>query len=122
MKEGYLRWRQHIPAFILQYAHDNPNTFGEKGLASFQRQYQVSESMYQQFVRFGKAQGESATPPTDTFTQRELKRFLKARLARQFYGDEGFYTIWNQEDEMVKEAVRLLRTENPLVAARKEKE
>ncbi|MEZ4983594.1 MAG: hypothetical protein R2795_00910 [Saprospiraceae bacterium] len=52
----------------------------------------------------------------------ELKRFLKARLARQFYGDEGFYTIWNQEDEMVKEAVRLLRTENPLVAARKEKE
>jgi len=42
---------------------------------------------------------------------------MKARLAKHLFGDEGFYTIWNNEDDMVEEALRILQLDNPVSAS-----
>ena len=43
-----------------------------------------------------------------------MKLLLKARLARNLYKEDGFYTIWNDQDEVVKAALSALKKESPL--------
>ena len=82
--------------------------------------YQVPNKVFQEYIQYAREQGEETAVPTNSRVMKELNRFLKARIARQLYGDEGFFAVWNKQDDMVLEALRVLRTENPLVAARKE--
>lgn len=115
LNESYLTWRQYIPAFAIQYATDHPNTSGQQ---SFVSGFQVSPALYSDFVRYAKAQGEKTTAPTANSIQAELKRFLKARLARQYFGPAAFYAVWNQSDAMIIQAQRLLKAKNPVAQAR----
>ena len=41
---------------------------------------------------------------------------MKARLAKLLYGDKAMYTVLNQGDDMVKEALQVLRARKPIVA------
>jgi carboxyl-terminal processing protease len=115
LNESYLTWRQYIPAFAIQYAADHPNTSGQQPFVSG---FQISPALYSDFVRYAKAQGEKSAAPTANSVQTELKRFLKARLARQYFGPAAFYAVWNQSDAMIIQAQRLLKAKNPVAQAR----
>ena len=63
-------------------------------LNSFAANFRVSGEMYQALLDYGREQGEDAGFPDNFTVKDELKRFLKARLARQLYGAEGFFKVW----------------------------
>ena len=120
LREDYLRWRQYAAGFVFSMTEQNPGLDKQYSLAKFAQSYQISPATYQAYLDYAKTQGEETAVPTHPRVQSELKRFLKARLARQLYGDEGFFKVWNEKDEMITEALRVLRASNPLAAARKE--
>lgn len=120
LREDYLRWRQYAAGFVFKYVEQEKDLATRYELDNFVRNYQVPNKVFQEYIQYAREQGEETAVPTNSRVMKELNRFLKARIARQLYGDEGFFAVWNKQDDMVLEALRVLRTENPLVAARKE--
>ena len=120
LREDYLRWRQYAAGYIFRYAEQNPDMAERYDLQSFVANFRLPEAVYKEYLAYAKEQGEESAEPTNSRVINELKRFLKARLGRQFFAEEGFFAVWNQEDDMVKEALRVLRTDNPLAAAREQ--
>lgn len=121
LREDYLRWRQYTAAYIFRYVEQYPDLADQYDLPGFVSNYQVPHSVYQDYLVYAKEQGEESAAPTNARVVKELKRFIKARLARQLFTQEGFFAVWNEEDDMIQEAMRVLRTDNPLAAAREEK-
>lgn len=120
LREDYLRWRQYAAGYIFRYAEQNPDLAERYDLQSFVANFRLPEAVYKEYLAYAKEQGEESAEPTNGRVVNELKRFLKARLGRQFFAEEGFFAVWNQEDDMVKEALRVLRADNPLAAAREQ--
>ena len=120
LREDYLRWRQYAAGYIFRYAEQNPDMAERYDLQSFVANFRLPEAVYKEYLAYAKEQGEESAEPTNGRVVNELKRFLKARLGRQFFAEEGFFAVWNQEDDMVKEALRVLRADNPLAAAREQ--
>lgn len=120
LREDYLRWRQYAAGYIFRYAEQNPDMAERYDLQSFVANFRLPEAVYKEYLAYAKEQGEESAEPTNSRVINELKRFLKARLGRQFFAEEGFFAVWNQEDDMVKEALRVLRSDNPLAAAREQ--
>lgn len=118
IREDYLRWRQYTAGYVFRYLEQNPNLKENTTLADYAAGFRVSDAMYDGLIAYGREQGEEADLPAKPQVQRALKRFLKARLARQLYGPEGFFTVWNGEDDMVREALRVLQAPDPLANAR----
>ena len=120
MREDYLRWRQYAAGFIFRYSEQNPELADRYDLDRFVNDFQVPADMYADYIAYAEEQGEETAVPTNSRVVREVKRFLKARLGRQLFGSEGFFSVWNKQDDMVQEAMRVLRTDDPLAAARAE--
>lgn len=120
LREDYLRWRQYAAGFMFRYMEQNQELKDRYELADFVTSYELPESVFQEYVAYAREQGEETEVPTISRVRTELDRFLKARMARQLFGDEGFFTVWNKNDDMVLEALRILRTDDPLAAARQE--
>lgn len=120
LREDYLRWRQYAAGFIFRYTEQHPEVAEQYDLESFVASYQIPASVYSDYLAYAKEQGEDSEVPTNSRVVSELKRFLKARLGRQLFAEEGFFAVWNGQDDMVQEALRILRTDNPLAAAREQ--
>ena len=121
LREDYLRWRQYAAGFIFRYVEENEDLAQNYTQATFIRDYRVTNAVYQDFLAYAKAQGETAAEPRLSAVQLELKRFLKARLSRQLFGQGGFFEVWNREDPMVRRALQVLGQDDPLATARQEK-
>lgn len=119
LNERYLDWRQHIPSFVFRYAEENGNAIAKQGLEEFVSIYQVPDELYRSFLSYAREKGVANEEAPTYRIEQELRRFLKARLARQYYGDDGFYAVWNRDDEMLQQALRILNHPNPLAFARK---
>ncbi|MEL6654884.1 MAG: S41 family peptidase [Bacteroidota bacterium] len=120
LREDYLRWRQYAAGYIFRYSEQNPELAERYDLERFVQEYQVPADMYREYLAYAVEQGEESAEPTNSRVVSEVKRFLKARLARQLFSAEGFFAVWNENDDMITEAMRVLRTEDPLAAARAE--
>jgi len=42
------------------------------------------------------------------------KLYLKARLAKHLYDENGLYAVLNAEDDVVKKAIQILEMPNPI--------
>jgi carboxyl-terminal processing protease len=118
ISENYLVWRQHIPGFVFRYAEENLDPFTAYTADSFAADYRLSESVYQAFLTYAREQDVEGAALPDRREKQELQRFLKARLAKQYFGDAAFYAAWNQDDEMIQRALDILHHPNPLAHAR----
>ena len=120
LQEEYLIWRQYTSGFVFRYAEQHQNPFKNYDLDRFVSTYTVSNNLYQSYLDYTREQGVEQDFPQTPAVIKELKRFLKARLARQYFKDEGFFKVWNQDDAMVQKALEVLREDDPIAAARKE--
>lgn len=117
MNDYYLDLRQHVPAFIFPYMQENGAQYGETNLADFKRNFDAEDEVLQDFLDFAYAKGVAENPIQLASVRNEVKRFLKARIARFLYGDEGFYSVWTEQDDVVRKALEAIEDENLLRAA-----
>lgn len=118
LQEEYLIWRQYTSGFVFRYAEQHKDAFKSYDLNRFVSTYTLPNHLLQSYLDYAKEQGVEQDFPQNPSAIKELKRFLKARLARQYFGDEGFFKVWNQKDPMVQKALEVLREDDPIAAAR----
>ncbi|MEM1322594.1 MAG: S41 family peptidase [Bacteroidota bacterium] len=115
LNDYYIGLRQHVPQFVYRYINDNVKVL-EQSLSSFKRNFEVSDQLFREFIRYSEEKGMEAQPEEFATCEPAIKRLLKARVARHLFGDEGFYSIWNEEDAAVQEALKSMEELNPMTA------
>ncbi len=114
LNDSYISLRQVLPQYIYRYAENNANELREMSLEKLRDDFVVDDNMLNDFLKFGEENGAKVDAEDVGKIKENVKRLLKARLARSLYKEDGFYTIWNDSDEVVKAALRALKKENPL--------
>jgi carboxyl-terminal processing protease len=102
--------RAHVPEFIYSYYGSNSDKY--KSYANptdFKKKYQVSDAFFNEFIQFAKAKGWDDDESKLPAYKAQLKIVLKAFLAKQLFKNDGYYTIMNELDPIVKEAVLQLK-------------
>ena len=77
---------------------------------AFDRSFNVSNNLINEFVRFAAEQGVPPNYKEVKNLKEILKSLIKANIAQNFWGIEGYISIINQTDETVRETIQLIRS------------
>ena len=115
MEDGYQELRQYIPQFVFRYMDENRKGLQEYSLPQFSRDFHISDELFTDFINYAHEEGAVAVASDLSYEAAvELQAYIKARVAKHLFGDEGFYSLWNENDPVVKEALRVLQSADPL--------
>ena len=119
-EESYLQLRQQIPTYVFTYLREHPElqSFGDLDAYTNRFRPAMTEVTTALGVLARKDYPDFRTTELSAPLRRELELFFRARTARQLFGPTAYYQIYNRGDDVVQEALRLLRDANPLAAAR----
>ncbi|MDX2069845.1 MAG: S41 family peptidase [Haliscomenobacter sp.] len=109
INEFFLNARQMIPAFVVKYL-DKPKReqLSKMGLNAFQKKFNLSQSTLDDFKSYTAQNGLRGSAGEWNKAQKEIARFIKARIAKHLFDDKGFFTVLNQNDPTVKAAINSL--------------
>ncbi|MBQ7631932.1 MAG: S41 family peptidase [Paludibacteraceae bacterium] len=99
-------------AYTYQFAYQYTDTH-RKQLSEFKdwqslEQYLLKQNVLREFVAFAKAKG---IEPDESQIQKSkplMTRLLNAYIVRNILGDEGFFPLFERDDEITKKAVEVL--------------
>lgn len=77
---------------------------------SFDRQFVVTDAMFDAVVRLADAKGIVGTEEQRQVARREANVLMKAYIARVLFDDEGFYPLYAPMDEILQRAIQELNT------------
>lgn len=118
--DEYLELRQHVPQFVFAYMSENgPALKKNYNLERFARQFQISDALYQEFLAYARGRGGKVKPKPSPQSRQAVSQFLKARIAKQLFDNEGLYTVLNQDDAMIREALKALENPKAVMADKK---
>lgn len=106
---GKLNYSGMFYFYGFQFADKNRKQIEAKyDSASFVKDYTINAAQLQGFYDFATKKGVSFNAKEAKETESLIKNNLKAIIARNLYGDDSFYQILNQEDEIIQKAVEVL--------------
>ncbi len=109
LNDCYSNVQPHVSPFVARWSDTHPSLGPFANAAAFVRQYTVSDSMLQQLAGYAAEQGVSVDPAQWVRCRHELRRQIKAHLARRLFQNEGYYRVLNDDDPAVEKALQLLR-------------
>ena len=78
-----------------------------KDYNDFISSFEIDKPLMDSFIKFASDKGIEFDEKGFNRSKEVLKKRLKAYIARNIWGDEAFYPIWNSDDNAVKAAVSL---------------
>jgi carboxyl-terminal processing protease len=102
-----LSYANILREFAFNYAEQNNASLKKMNFAAYQRDFQVGDAMLNQLTVMGK---KSKIEPDYTDLKKNKKLFqvyLKAEIARRVWGNEAFYPIYNETNEVLQQAIKL---------------
>ena len=107
---NYLRRRGHFGFFVFEELDKDRNIYANVSKYDFINNFEVSDDIVVRFQDF--INKRESTNITFVAYNDEIRRIIKATLARQLFDDNAFEEIINKEDVMVQEVI-LLSAEYP---------
>jgi len=116
-----------IRTFIYKYFQVNkpkldgtPSIFAYDNLEEFVNNFQIPDQVFDNFQ--SSIDDEKLLIEAKSVTNLEslTKLYLKARLAKHLYDDNGLYAVLNAEDDVVKRAVQIMEMPNPTAVLEEE--
>lgn len=118
MDQQYLELRQYIPEFVFRFMNsERGKALNQYSLPTFKRNFRPDGELLADLIEYAEDHGAELEQPLSFKVAQEAKRFLKARIAKHLYETEGFYAVWNEQDDMIREAMKALARPNPLTAS-----
>ena len=99
--------------FVLQYVDDHRKLLlnDYKEFEDFNKQYNAAGGILEELVSFASAQGLGFDEADWKISEAQISLLLKSYLARDLWGMEYFFEVYNSTDEVFMQAVEIL--ENP---------
>ena len=80
----------------------------------FRREFKVTDYSFNEFIKYAQRHEVPKDAAQINDLKPALRQLIKARIARQMFGDEGYFGILNEEDPCVQRACAALKQEDPL--------
>lgn len=103
---GKLYSTEIIREFAYNYVEKNAEKLKKEGFTSYIKNFQINDSCMTQLLQIA----EKNQIPTQNLTAKEhkkIKDLLKSFIARSVWGENAFYQVINQQDEMINTALTL---------------
>lgn len=104
-----------IAEYSLNYYKKEQTNLEAMGLEYFLSQFEVSDQMLQDLVTYGASNGVKYNADEFTESRALLKTYLKAFIGRSAWNNEGFYPVWNEQNEIYQRALELFEEADELV-------
>ncbi len=94
--------------YTVKYAQENSEKLTAMGLASYRNSFEVSDQMLMDLVQV--AEGNKLPFNASEFrkSKKLLRQLTKAYIARGIWDNDGFYPIFNEQDEIFQKAIQLM--------------
>ncbi len=113
INDFFLEARQMIPAFVVKYLDKSKREqLSKMGLNAFQKKFNLNEQTFSEFKAYAVQNGLDGSTQEWNTVQKEIARFLKARIAKHLFDDKGFFTVLNQNDPTVQAALKSLHSKD----------
>jgi carboxyl-terminal processing protease len=94
--------------YAFYYAERNKSSLEQMGYEHFRSGFHVSDGMYEELMKMGARSGVKPNAK-DLYAHRNLfELHLKAQIAKSVWGNDGFYPIFNETNEVLQAALELL--------------
>ena len=102
--------RSNIPEFVYGYFNRNKEQFATfKNATDFNNRYLVSEVTLAEFIQFAKTKGWEGNEADLPKHKNQVNQIIKAFFAKQLFKNEGYFRVLNQNDPVMREAIKQLK-------------
>lgn len=106
--------RQQIPQFVSRWMEGRNRGSLPPTLPEFGNSFTVADQMLNDLAAYAEKQGTKINAAELAKCRNELRLQLKARIAKNLFGDEGLYKTLSDDDPAVEKALQLLRSGQPV--------
>lgn len=96
-----------IQEYTFTYATSNETALKAKGFQDFYYNFNVSDAMLEEMAAVGQRNGVKPDRKELNEKRRLFQVHIKAQIARKLWGNEGYYPIMNETNEVFKQALKL---------------
>ena len=93
--------------YAFGYAHENKSGLREKGYPDYLQHFEVSQFMINEIVDMGRKNKIEPDYKDLKKNKRLFHIYIKAEVARNVWGNESFYPIFNETNEVLQQAIKL---------------
>ncbi len=93
--------------YAFGYANENKRGLKEKGYPDYLQNFEVSQSMINEIVDMGRKNKIEPDYKDLLRNKRLFHIYIKAEVARNVWGNESFYPIFNETNEVLQQAIKL---------------
>jgi carboxyl-terminal processing protease len=95
--------------FAFDYTDGNRTKFSSyKTAPQFDKMYNVSSSMFNEYVAYAEKNGIKYSPAETASSQQKINELMKSYIARNLFDLKGFYPIYLRTDKAFQKAVEEL--------------
>jgi carboxyl-terminal processing protease len=93
--------------FAFNYSQKNKERLEKMGFEKYRNEFEIDDRMLDQLVELGR-RGNVKPMPQDLQAHRGvISNYLKAEIARRVWGNEGYYPILNENNEILQQAIKM---------------
>jgi carboxyl-terminal processing protease len=96
-----------IQEYTFNYAEENGEQLEKRGFEEFLQKFKVTDSMLDQLVKVGMRNKVKADYKELTKKKSLFQTHVKAQIARKIWGNEGFYPVFNETNEVFKHSLKV---------------
>lgn len=111
-----------IREYALLYSEENKKQLMNKGYEDFFEGFEVSDNMLKDLVKVATNSGLEYNDTQFKHSTSQIKLYLKAQIARSLWNNDGFYPIFNQSNEIYRQAIELFDEAEALTVSKGEEQ
>ncbi|HEU5147998.1 MAG TPA: peptidase S41, partial [Chryseosolibacter sp.] len=96
-----------LQEYTFNYAEENKEKLENTDFKTFLNQFNVTDDMLADLARTGERNNVKADHNELRTKKKLFKVHVKAQIARKIWGNEGFYPVFNETNEVFLQAIKL---------------
>jgi carboxyl-terminal processing protease len=105
LNKKYLTFQAYVPPFALRLAENRKSELEGLDLETFLQDFQISNKDITEFVSYTQDHSKRKLAPISPEIKVRLQQALKAHIGRQYFEEEGYYRVINQNDPAISTAL-----------------
>ncbi|CAN5563855.1 S41 family peptidase [soil metagenome] len=96
-----------IQEFTFNYADKHKDELTKMGYEKYFQKFEITDEILQQLIRVAEGNKVKTDHKDLGKHKRVIQINVKAQIARKIWGNDGFYPIYNEDNEVLQQAIKL---------------
>lgn len=90
-----------------KYSQKNKERLEQMGFEKFRTSFEIDDNLLGELVALGKRGGVNPMPGDLKVHKAAIQNYLKAEIARRIWGNDGYFPILNENNEILQQAIKM---------------